>query len=599
MLMTRIIHLILCLAIISVPSFASIRLSYGEDIEEGWGDAGAVLTPYVAFSNDLLKPYNGNYIESIQIGLCKEASNCYLYIKRNPSDPEPVYKQKIGDLTAGWNEIKLDSPFEITAGQNIAIGYKASFREAGGVGISDEIFPNAQAVFYNSRNQWVSVPGSICLTASVNGDKLPEDYLTISQLYEEKSSGTPEGVHKYKGYVRNRGNNCVDNYKIDVQLDGKSLMTVEGKTVPLGGRSDFSFEIAEALPGKHQVVASIIEVNDTEVRDTPDNSASASFVVKSDLFIQKVVCEEYTGTWCGLCPSGIVALEIMKEAYPDTFFPVCIHGNDPMEITDDPDQDYEKFINSCRGAPECNLNRKLKGDPYTDIQGFYNLETSGECHYIIDAVSNWDETYTGIIVKSTFMSDLDLPSQKLNIAYTIIESGITGYPQTNYYADGRNGDFYGWGNKSELTYDVVFNDVARAIVGGYDGIPCHSGAIESMAEYTHEYTLRLPPNVMSRDNIAIVVQLIEPGSGYILNACRIVPQAPQTGAVREVIQEDYFLVARNADNAKINVYDLFGRLVLSDDRASGKQLSLPAGWYVVTIVTDSEVIKRFKIHISE
>ena len=37
------------------------------------------------------------------------------------------------------------------------------------------------------------------------------------------------------------------------------------------------------------------------------------------------VVEEGTGTWCGWCVRGIVALEYMRENYPDKFIGIGVH----------------------------------------------------------------------------------------------------------------------------------------------------------------------------------------------------------------------------------------------------------------------------------
>lgn len=590
---------VICLTAI-FPAYGSVNLSFGEDMDRGWGDAGAVVTPYVAFTAENLKPYCGNRIVSVRIGLAQEASNCYLYIKGKPEDPNPIYKQKLGDLPAGWNEIVLETPFEIQENNNVAIGYKASFKESKGVGISNEQFTDAAAVYYNSRNQWVSADGSICIEAVVDGDRMPVNDLALSTLSVQNGNEAEESTHTYSAYVKNRGNNVVDSYKVEIALDGNPVSVIEGNKVDLNARDRFTFEVTENSAGRHNVTATVILVNGEEDTNPSDNSASATFVVKSSDFIRRVVCEEYTGTWCGLCPRGIVGLELMKEAYPDTFIAVCVHGNDPMEITGDPEQDYSKFIESCTGAPECNVNRRLKGDPFSDIKGFYNLETAGECHIKVDATSNWDESGSALEVSATFMSDIDIKAQKLNIAYTVTESGITGYPQTNYYSDGRNGEFYGWGEKDPVTLDVVYNDVARAIVGGYDGIPCHSGAMEAMTPYSHNYRVEIPESVTDNKNLAIVVQLIEPTSGYIVNACRLTPEPFSDTSIREVEEEGYGEFSGWPEEPRVmNVYDICGRLVMTGDWSEGRPLDLPEGLYVVNVTAGNTILKSMKIKVSD
>jgi thiol-disulfide isomerase/thioredoxin len=51
---------------------------------------------------------------------------------------------------------------------------------------------------------------------------------------------------------------------------------------------------------------------------------------------KKVILEDFTGTWCGWCPEGTVALEAMKTANPTNLITIATHaaGGDPMIVPD-------------------------------------------------------------------------------------------------------------------------------------------------------------------------------------------------------------------------------------------------------------------------
>ena len=106
---------------IFTTSMAQVIMRYGPEIDFGWGDASSVVTPYVTFPAKFTAPYAENNITHVKIGLCQPASNCYLYIKENPNDDENLYRQKIGEFEAGWNDITLTTPFPIEANQPISI----------------------------------------------------------------------------------------------------------------------------------------------------------------------------------------------------------------------------------------------------------------------------------------------------------------------------------------------------------------------------------------------------------------------------------------------------------------------------------------------
>ena len=42
----------------------------------------------------------------------------------------------------------------------------------------------------------------------------------------------------------------------------------------------------------------------------------------------KYKVEEFTGMWCGWCPSGIVAMDKIEQAYPNDVAVICAHVGD-------------------------------------------------------------------------------------------------------------------------------------------------------------------------------------------------------------------------------------------------------------------------------
>ncbi|MDE5876036.1 MAG: hypothetical protein K2H47_00795 [Muribaculaceae bacterium] len=592
---------LLCLAAaVASSSYAQVTLRYADEPDKGWGDASSVVTPYITFPTEFIAPYAGNEITSVRIAVMEEATNCYLYIKNKPNDQNNLYRQKLESLHPGWNEITLDTPFVIPSDESVAIGYKASFQAAGGVGISNEKFANADNVYYNSRNQWTTTGGSICITATVNGDRMPVNEMLISTLKENTDDAS--GLRTYSGYVRNVGNNPVNTYTITVRLDGEETESITGSALAVNEEVPFSFTINCDIPGNHTVTAEITEVNGVADSYAPNNITSATFTIQSEQFVHRMVCEEYTGTWCGWCPRGMVGLELMKEEYPNRFIPIAVHGGDPMEITDEA-VSYKPFIDSCTGAPSSSINRQFTGDPFYDIHTMFNLASQLSVHIGVEATCDWNEDMTALELVTTYYSDIDLDNPTLNIAYTITESGITGYMQTNYYAGGRNGDFYGWQDKTDPTNDVTFNDVARAIIGGYNGMPCQSEAMTASTPYTHTYTIPLPQNVTSPDRIKVIPQIIDAVTGRIINAVEVTPDMSGINSVLSspadvVIKAGKGTITVNADMdtpLQAMVYTPTGQLVASAQFSGNIHLNVPTGIYITVIKNSTNILKRTKL----
>ena len=77
--------------------------------------------------------------------------------------------------------------------------------------------------------------------------------------------------------------------------------------------------------------------------------------------INKVIVEDYTGTWCGYCPPVAHAIYELKEVY-DNIISVGIHNNDELTIDQESDLRSELGIS---GFPSARLNRTISWfDPY-------------------------------------------------------------------------------------------------------------------------------------------------------------------------------------------------------------------------------------------
>lgn len=609
--MIRNLTLILFSVLAACHINAQVIMRYGPEIDTGWGDKGAVVTPYVSFPATFVSPYAGNSITKVRIGVCEEGKNVYLYIKQKPQDNKYIYRQKLENLKAGWNEITLDTPFLINGSDDIAIGYKASFDNEGGVGCSNEKFSDANTVYYNSKNKWTTADGSVCIQALVEGDDMPVNEMMISKM-NSQTAPYEASTATFTAVVRNVGANDVNSYTAICGFDGDRQTLTINHDVAVNASDTISFEVPATTPGTHEVSITLDMVNGQPDAYAANNTATAELTVRDKAYMRRVVCEEYTGTWCGWCPRGMVGLEIMKEKYPDQFIAISIHGGDELEIDAAQTYSYKEFIASCPGAPSCNVNRKMTGDPYSDIQSLFNVETSGVNHIAYRLTGEWNADSTAITLHSVYSSDIDIEDPQYNIAYTITEDSITGYAQTNYYAGGSNGELFGWENKSAKTYDVQFNDVARAIFSSYSGDPCDTGDMTAGTEYTSTSTIPVPPSVVNKKNIHVIGQIIDRGSGYIQNAMSIVPAAAGTtdGIVSAPASSSHEVGVSRIGNVievmttgdshhgmKVCAYNASGVCVASMPLAgNAAHVSLPAkGMYIIKVYDGKQVVNTTKL----
>lgn len=237
--------------------------------------------------------------------------------------------------------------------------------------------------------------------------------------------------------------------------------------------------------------------------------------------VNKVVAEELTGSWCGWCVRGIVALEETKKAHPEQFIAIAVHGNDFLESPEY--TDYIAGLIGSSGYPNSvvNRDRNTAGDPEyipvrfeqkasAPIEGYVTLETGGE-----------DGLYEATAKVALNSNGLD---GRYRMAYAIVENdvyeeGNSNYVQHNSYAGGANGEMGGYEDLSEYVTDFHFQDVARGTIGDPSGI---EGSLplrmDAGREYVTTESFTLPETVLNVDNVYIVAMLIDTRSSGIVNA---------------------------------------------------------------------------------
>lgn len=237
--------------------------------------------------------------------------------------------------------------------------------------------------------------------------------------------------------------------------------------------------------------------------------------------VNKVVAEELTGSWCGWCVRGIVALEETKKAHPGQFIAIAVHGNDFLESPEY--TDYIAGLIGSSGYPNSvvNRDRNTAGAPEyipvrfeqkasAPIEGYVTLETGGE-----------DGLYEATAKVALNSNGLD---GRYRMAYAIVENdvyeeGNSNYVQHNSYAGGANGEMGGYENLPDYITDFHFQDVARGTIGDPSGI---EGSLplrmDAGREYVTTESFTLPETVLNVDNVYIVAMLIDTRSSGIVNA---------------------------------------------------------------------------------
>lgn len=426
------------------------------------------------------------------------------------------------------------------------------------------------------------------LAATITGEFVSND-VVIDNQYQEIIA-TKGSVAEAALNVTNIGSSSLDNleYSVTDAATGELLKTTVLNThgVAPGKSCGFAFDLGstDALTQTRRVVT-ITKVNGEEITKSDRVVSSGMVKVLAQFYPRKVVVEEGTGTWCGYCPRGIVGMEKMYKEFPDNFIGIAVHDDNEMGLG----ENYYDLMYRFSGFPSCIVNRqeKYNTDPNEyELRRIVSAEKDrGEAH--IEAQAYWkDDGRNEVAVFTTSRFAYSGNNVDVRIAYAVTEDGVGPYMQANYYAGG--GSLEGWGDKDSYV-STVFNDVARGIYD-YNGV---AGSVPDMISadeaYNYEYTVTLPSNIASKDNISIVTMLINSETGEIMNADKVKPQVGTAINCASADDDiDIYVVQRkivtDVDGCVLRVFNTAGREVANE--------SLVADVYMVKVVAGGRTVVR-------
>lgn len=537
--------------------------------------AGLTLAQAFQMTSTLVDRFDGNSITEVffYTGLNQSASktepvntikNATLFLAYDLQKFEPFYTQTVELPATGLTFVHyaLDTPCKIEAGKPLYVGYYYTLSAAddltviidlinhgndasgGWFGIQAEATssnPNPQWQFDNVANQ----VGFLCLGAVIAGDNLPQDEASIPGIEAQPTVYQGEGFD-LKFMVKNHAANDITSIDVDVTI---------GDNAPTTSHMDFSTALGYdesgvvTLSGLRYDVASEeevpVKVTLTKVNGNANKYADASAATGIQViptgkgFQRNVLVEEFTGTWCGYCPIGIVTMEKLREKYTDgSVIPVAIHYNDEMAVTS-----FSSTIQAYSGGsfPSAVMNRQFYIDNlYPTEYCMEEIESymANPAPARVTATANFNEGKTGIIfnTKTSFAFDNDKASDRYILHFVVTEDNVGPYMQENYYSGGGKGEVPGWSNKPG-SVETVYNDVARqynSASGVRGSVP---ESVEAGKEYEFSYEMKFlsGSKISNKDNLNGIVYLVNRKTNVVENACIV--KAGAFGGIDGVIAD--------------------------------------------------------------
>lgn len=244
----------------------------------------------------------------------------------------------------------------------------------------------------------------------------------------------------------------------------------------LGATADIALPVkAPSQTGKYDIDITITKVNG-QPNDDSYRTTTGKMNVYAFLPVTRPLMEEYTGTWCMYCPRGFVALERMKQLYPERFIALAYHRD-----SGDPMQCLLEFPQYPTDFPYSYLSRGSKGiDPYfgtynTDLGIRYDWEKLASEFAIadVDVDVTWeDEEHLILKATSNVRFVEDHANAGYRVSYVLVGDDLTGEEWANdeqlawYQINGYSGNTSMTGDEwkvftegGPVVYGLTFNDV--------------------------------------------------------------------------------------------------------------------------------------------
>ena len=477
--------------------------------------------------------------------------------------------------------VKLPTPFTIPA-DGALVGYsydgKSSDKSIVLAGISSEAAGCFFQYDYEGERNFESLSSIVGMSSSI------QIGLDVSdcEANDATVSANPELTtlvktkQQYPFYITNNSAKPITQLTYSISVDGvngaEKSLDLSSPIEPMETAS-IPYTTAFEDDGVHTVELNISKVNgNTNINK--HSSAEYSIIALEKSADRVSVVEEQTGTWCGWCPRGHVALDLLNKQLGDKVVTLAGHyanGEsqvDPMNILGDnitsqaeAYADYgliALYVSSLLGGdglPGAMFDRVVAADPYvganttkgkngtyeygaTDLVNLLKEENPSEADFSMTA--SWaDDKNTDIKVDLTTTFNYNrFGSFPYGVAFVLSENGMTGkgatWKQLNYYSklagvngasDFNNPDMAAWfkaGSYVSTTYDNVvvqaWNPLGDAAIVDKSKTDIDKGEVIPFST-----TLKVNSDLIQNyNNLTLSALLVNLNSLAVVNAAKVV-----------------------------------------------------------------------------
>ena len=482
------------------------------------------------------------------------------------------FTQKIekSKIVSRLNEVELTKPFSVkNNGFYAGFSFDISDKTYPVMSYGNEDVPNS-FFFRVTGNEWVDFPsmgygyGILALQLLVDGVSLPQ--YSVSATDFPTNYVLMDNQVYIPVTITNEGGETVNSVSYIIYTDG---VAADEKTISVNNLESFgSTDIyipfkADTQTRKYTKELKITKVNG-QPNESSNNVAKGSLITISEKPVAVPVVEEFTGTWCGYCPYGIVGMSTAHEQFGDKVVLIAAHAGDVMAISD-----YDPILSKASSYPSSLVNRI--DSPYPSSSTLVTYINRGLTRVTVGSIqasAMWtSDDKTGISIDTQTKFVYSDNNGKYGIAYVLIADGLkgtdSGWAQSNYLSGGGGDSSMSfWYNAGSKVTGLEFDHVAVGAWGIADGV---SGSVNSkitageVQKYNYVVDITSKSLIQDKSKLTVAALLIDQSTGTIVNASQVAIQDynPSINSKQFEFQYD----GKNVDDTEIvipAVEDEFG-----------------------------------------
>lgn len=419
------------------------------------------------------------------------------------------------------------------------------------------------------------------------------DTLNAKLLNNPSISGIAGQLRNPTVDIRNFGLNTITSFDVDYEYNGNTITeNISGVNIVSLATSQVNFTNTILLVGGTNIgTATIYNVNGLGQDNNPnDDVLTNSIEAITPAAGKLVIGEEATGTWCGWCPRGAVALNWMDKDYKGFWQGIAVHNGDPMT-----DADYDAGMAPYIGGyPSGMVDRGAEIDPSNFKQDFLQrilIAPNG-------LITNGAELNGNVLKVSLTVDIQNTINGNYKLACVLVEDSVTGtssqYNQSNAYSGGSSlidVDGTDWNTlpSSVPAAQMMYRHVGRSIAPSFTGEALSATSYNQGDSETICFEFTLDP-LWDQSQIHIVGMLLDNGNLIDNGSSTDITTAINTGYIDcgttsigvelngpnriniypNPAIDNIYISNLNTENTLVKIYDINGRLVL-ENKVSNKE----------------------------